>query len=138
MAFINEMMQWVALDQWSALADQVRSAQVQANADTATLREQAQAALSGGNAAQAQKLTLELLLTDPQSGFAWLLASQVFAVQDITQPAQSALKLAYYFAKDRTQAAVSLVEIARTAEPKFKAVVNQTSPQFQSIPAYKP
>lgn len=137
-AFINDMLQLVGQDQWSALADMVSNAQAQANPNAQTLREQAQAALSSRNHAQAQKLTLELLLTDPQSGSAWLLASQVFAVQDITQPAQSALKLAYYFAKDRAQALSSLAEFARAAEPKFKAVANQTSPQLPAIPARKP
>jgi hypothetical protein len=137
-AFINDMLQLVSQDQWSALADLVRNAQAQANPDAQALREQAQSALSSSNHAQAQKLTLELLLTDPQSGSAWLLASQVFAAQDITQPAQSALKLAYYFAKDRAQALNSLGEFARAAEPKFKALATQTSPQLQAIPAHKP
>jgi len=137
-AFINDMLQLVGQDQWSALAEMVSHAQAQANPNAQALRDQAQAALSSRNNAQAQKLTLELLLTDPQSGSAWLLASQVFAAQDITQPAQSALKLAYYFAKDRAQALSSLAEFARAAEPKFKAVANQTSPQLQAIPARKP
>jgi len=137
-AFINDMLQLVGQDQWSALAEMVSNAQAQANPNAQALREQAQAALSSRNNAQAQKLTLELLLTDPQSGSAWLLASQVFAAQDITQPAQSALKLAYYFAKDRAQALSSLGDFARAAEPKFKAVANQTSPQLQAIPARKP
>ncbi|MBP6275984.1 MAG: zinc-ribbon domain-containing protein [Limnohabitans sp.] len=137
-AFINDMLQLVGQDQWSALADMVSNAQAQANPNAQALREQAQTALSSRNHAQAQKLTLELLLTDPQSGSAWLLASQVFAAQDITQPAQSALKLAYYFAKDRAQALSSLAEFARAAEPKFKAVANQTSPQLPEIPARKP
>lgn len=137
-AFINDMLQLVNQDQWSALADLVRNAQAQANPDAQVLAEQAQSALGNRNHAQAQKLTLELLLTDPQSGSAWFLASQVFAVQDITQPAQSALKLAYYFAKDRAQALNSLGEFARAAEPKFKAVATQISPQLQAIPAHKP
>lgn len=137
-AFINEMLQLVSLDQWSALADIVSNAQAQANPNAQALREQAQSALSSSNHGQAQKLTLELLLTDPQSGSAWLLASQVFAAQDITQPAQSSLKLAYYFAKDRTQALSSLAEFARAAEPKFKAIANQTSPQLPAIPARNP
>lgn len=137
-AFINEMLQLAGQDQWNALADMVSNAQTQANPDGQVLREQAQAALSSRNNAQAQKLTLELLLTDPQSGSAWLLASQVFAAQDITQPAQSALKLAYYFAKDRAQALSSLTEFARAAEAQFKAVVKQTSPLLPAIPARKP
>jgi hypothetical protein len=137
-AFINDMLQLVSQDQWSALVDLVRNAQAQANPDAQVLAEQAQSALANRNHAQAQKLTLELLLTDPQSGSAWFLASQIFAVQDITQPAQSALKLAYYFAKDRAQALNSLGEFARAAEPKFKAVATQISPQLQAIPAHKP
>lgn len=137
-AFINEMLQLAGQDQWSALADMVSNTQTQANPDGQVLREQAQAALSSRNNAQAQKLTLELLLTDPQSGSAWLLASQVFAAQESTQPAQSALKLAYYFAKDRAQALGSLTEFARTAEAQFKAVVKQAAPLLSAIPARNP
>jgi predicted Zn-dependent protease len=135
-AALNEMLQLVAANKWTEFVALTRVlAPVGEGQSPEALREQAQASLAKQQPEQAQQAVLEALLRDPQSGASWLMAARVFAERDASGPAESALRLAYYFARDRQQAMASLTEMAKGAEPKFKAVVNSQLPELSKIPA---
>lgn len=135
-AVLNEMLQLVAESKWTEFVALTQVlVPVGAGQTPEALREQAQASLAKQQPEQAQQAVLEALLRDPQSGASWLMAARVFAERDASGPAESALRLAYYFARDRQQAMASLTDMAKSAEPKFKAVVNSQLPELSKIPA---
>jgi tetratricopeptide (TPR) repeat protein len=93
--------------------------------------------LQAGRLDEARQHLLQTLQLAPTRAQAWLNTADLFAQSGNAEVAQSALKLAVFFATDRAKALASLSREENLGHEQFKAAAKAVVAQADSIPAYK-
>jgi len=93
--------------------------------------------LQAGRIEEARQYLLQTLQLAPTRAQAWVNTADLFAQSGNGEVAQSALKLAVFFATDRTKALASLSREENLGHEQFKATAKAVVARADSIPAYK-
>ncbi len=93
--------------------------------------------LQAGRLEEARQYLLQTLQLAPTRAQAWVNTADLFAQSGNAEVAQSALKLAVFFATDRTKALASLSREENLGHEQFKAAAKAVVAQADRIPAYK-
>lgn len=93
--------------------------------------------LQAGRLEEARQYLLQTLQLAPTRAQAWVNTADLFAQSGNAEVAQSALKLAVFFATDRAKALASLSREENLGHEQFKATAKAVVAQADRIPAYK-
>lgn len=95
------------------------------------------ALLQAGRLEEARQYLLQTLQLAPTRAQAWVNTADLFAQSGNAEVAQAALKLAVFFATNRTEALASLSREENLGHEQFKATAKAVVAQADRIPAYK-